>query len=396
MSYFSPKDPYNRYAFLRWWCQNQWWVQIVVPCIICAGVIGGLLYYWNNERQQQAQGKLLLMQYGYEKDHPPKLDPDVDEIAAAWRVIRMKKNDPSMPISFKKKQLIVKHWKSIIVDMKVEEIQRLHDLLQDQPYKPTDDVEIDIRKIEAPWKDDDSLKDFGANLEEAPPEDENASEPAKTPASDGKDDRSPPSSGDSKAPQNDDKSKKTAPENSPVKSDNSAPEEGDSENVPDQEEPAANDETDEENAFQEETPDQSPVPEKTENSKKPEAPARSVSYYPKTNVSETVEPILLDSPEKLTADDSTAHESAASYTDIDILDLDQPKSAKGRIRSKKVVGQATAFEDVGPLEDNFLQQREDFIKKALEERNRKIEEFKKSQDPYQFIPTPWKRNPIVI
>ncbi|MBR6434989.1 MAG: hypothetical protein IKS45_00630 [Thermoguttaceae bacterium] len=185
MSFFSPKDSYDRYAFLRWWCQNQWWVQIVVPCIICAGVIGALLYQWNNERQRQVQDKIFETQYGYMKTHPPELDPDLDEKAAAWRVIRMKKNDPAMPIPYKKKQLIVKHWKSIIVDMKAEEIQRLHDLLQDQPVKTTDDIEIDIRKFEAPWKDDVTLEDMDADLGKTVPMAEDMPDPAKAPAEDG-------------------------------------------------------------------------------------------------------------------------------------------------------------------------------------------------------------------
>ena len=121
MSYYSSRDPYNRYAIIRWWCQNQWWVQIVVPCIVCAGVIGALLYQWNSEQQAQDQKKIFEAQYQYWKDNPPELDPDLEEVKTAWRVIRMKKNDPSMPIPYKKKQLIVKHWKSIIVDMKPEE-----------------------------------------------------------------------------------------------------------------------------------------------------------------------------------------------------------------------------------------------------------------------------------
>lgn len=346
MPYYSPRDPYNRYAFLRWWCQNQWWVQIVVPCIMCVGVIGGLLYYWNNERQRQVQDKIFETQYGYMKTHPPELDPDLDEKAAAWRVIRMKKNDPAMSIPYKKKQLIVKHWKSIIVDMKPEEIQRLHDLLQDQPVRPTDDIEIDITKFEAPWQGDVTLDDMGSDFIEKVPVDE------------------------SELPD----SVKESPEKS--------------------------------------SPENAPGEESKKDSSSPEAPAKAVSYLPSKSVPKFMEPILLDSEsdqaadnnvdgetpsfDKLSADDA-GNEEPLPNIDVNFTDEEEKTTEKIR-RSRRKVAKATdsETEDVCPLEDNFLQQREDFIKKALEERNRKIEEFKKSQDPYQFIPTPWKRNPFVI
>lgn len=361
MSYFSPKDSYDRYAFLRWWCQNQWWVQIVVPCVVCAGVIGALLYQWNNERQRQVQDEIFSSQYKYMKEHPPELDPDLDEKAAAWRVIRMKKNDPSMPIPYKKKQLIVKHWKSIIVDMKAEEIQRLHDLLQDQPVKPTDDIEIDIRKFEAPWKDDVTLDDMDLDLGKTVPMAEDMPDPAKAQADD-EDADSPAPSENLKLPE-----KETTQDSS------------------------TKDETD--GAFQEESPDESSAPAKTKKSKKTEKPVKSASYFPTMKIPEVLEPILLDS-----SDDSAAQDASESYTDIDVMAPGQQKIAKLNKRSPKNAGKTTASDEdeVCPLEDTFLQQREEFIKKALEERNRKIEEFKKSQDPYQFIPSPWKRNPLVI
>ena len=368
MSYFFPKDSYDRYAFLRWWCQNQWWVQIVVPCIVCTGVIGALLYHWNNERQRQVQDKIFETQYGYMKTHPPELDPDLDEKAAAWRVIRMKKNDPSMPIPYKKKQLIVKHWKSIIVDMKAEEIQRLHDLLQDQPVKPTDDIEIDIRKFEAPWKDDVTLDDMDVDLGKALPMEEDMPDPAKVPAEDGDEAADNPTPSENlKLPE-----KETAPDSSPK------------------------DET--ESAFQEETPEEPPAPKKTEKSKKTEKPVKSASYFPTAKIPEVLEPILLESSDDQSPDDSAVQDVSESYTDIDVMEPGQQKSAKSNKRFPKNAGKTadSDVDEVCPLEDNFLQQREEFIKKALEERNRKIEEFKKSQDPYQFIPTPWKRNPLVI
>lgn len=358
MSFFSPKDSYDRYAFLRWWCQNQWWVQIVVPCIVCAGVIGALLYQWNNERQRQVQDKIFETQYGYMKTHPPELDPDLDEKAAAWRVIRMKKNDPSMPIPYKKKQLIVKHWKSIIVDMKAEEIQRLHDLLQDNPVKPTDDIEIDIRKFEAPWKDDVSLDDMDAELGKAVPMAEDMPDPSKAPAEDGDEADSP-----------------TPSENLKL--------------------PGKGDDTD--GAFQEETPEGSSAPAKTEKSKKTEKPVKSASYFPTVKIPEVLEPILFDSSDEQENTKLTAQDDSETYADIDVMEPGQQKTAMSNKRSpKNAKRMAVTIDEVGPLEDNFLQQREEFIKKALEERNRKIEEFKKSQDPYQFIPTPWKRNPLVI
>lgn len=348
MSYFPPRDSYDRYAFLRWWCQNQWWVQIVVPCIVCAGVIGALLYQWNNERQRQVQDKIFETQYGYMKTHPPELDPDLDEKAAAWRVIRMKKNDPSMPIPYKKKQLIVKHWKSIIVDMKAEEIQRLHDLLQDQPVKPTDDIEIDIRKFDAPWKDDVTLDDMDADLGKTVPMEEDMPDPSKAPSEDEAAD-SPTPSENLKLPE-----KGTAPEGSPA-------------------------------------------PAKIEKSKKAEGSAKSASSFPTVKIPEVLEPILFDSSDEPENTKLTAQADSEAYTDIDVMEPGQLNAAKSNKRSPKNAKRMTiAIEEVGPLEDNFLQQREEFIKKALEERNRKIEEFKKSQDPHQFIPTPWKRNPLVI
>lgn len=157
MSYQPPQESYFRYQFLRWWCQNQWWVQIVAPCIICIGVIGALLYHWNNERSAEMQDKIGQMQYEHWKKNPPILDDELNERTAAWRVIRLKQGDPSMPIPYKKKQLIVKHWNELIVDMRPEEVQRLHDLLQDTPVNPHDDTEIDIRKFDAPWKESVSL-----------------------------------------------------------------------------------------------------------------------------------------------------------------------------------------------------------------------------------------------
>ena len=137
MPYHPPRESYNRYLLIRWWCQNQWWVQIVVPCVICAGVIGALLYHWNNERQTQMQSQIFETQY--------------------------------------------KHWKSIIVDMKAEEIQRLHDLLQDQPLKPTDDIEIDVRKFDAPWKGDVTLDGMDSELVKAAPLEEDMPDPSKEP-----------------------------------------------------------------------------------------------------------------------------------------------------------------------------------------------------------------------
>ena len=330
MPYYSPRDSYNRYAILRWWCQNQWWIQIVVPCIICAGVIGALLYHWNNERQQQVQDQIFETQYGYMKTHPPELDPDLDEKAAAWRVIRMKKNDPSMPIPYKKKQLIVKHWKSIIVDMKAEEIQRLHDLLQDQPVKPTDDIEIDIRKFDAPWKDDVTLDDMDAELGKTVPMEEDMPDPSKAPAE----------GGDGQTP---------------------------SENL--------------------------------------NLPNKSADYLTPKNVTPVVGPLTLDSETEQESAKSGAEGTAAVSKVSDEKPLpnidttfpeDKEKKTTEKIRHMRKMANATEVEDAEPLEDHFLQQREDFIKKALEERNRKIEEFKKSQDPNQFIPTPWKRNPFVI
>lgn len=364
MPYYSPKDSYNRYALLRWWCQNQWWVQIVVPCVICAGVIGALLYQWNNEHQRQVQDKIFETQYGYMKEHPPELDPDLDEKAAAWRVIRMKKNDPSMPIPYKKKQLIVKHWKSIIVDMKAEEIQRLHDLLQDQPVKPTDDIEIDIRKFEAPWKDDVTLDDMDAELAKTTQMEEDIPDPVKNLPDEESASDNPTPSDNLKLPEKD-----AGSDSSPK------------------------DETD--GAFQAETPEGSPAPAKKEGSKKAETPAKSASSFPTVKIPEVLEPIFFDSSDE---SDSAVQDASETYTDIDVMEPGQQKIAKGNNRFSKYVGKAATSEldDVCPLEDNFLQQREEFIKKALEERNRKIEEFKKSQDPYQFIPSPWKRNPLVI
>ena len=367
MPFYSSKDPYNRYALLRWWCQNQWWVQIVIPCVVCAGVIGALLYHWNNEHQRQVQDEIFQSRYKYDKEHPPELDPELDEKTAAWRVIRLKKSDPSMPIPYKKKQLIVKHWKSIIVDMKAEEIQRLHDLLQDQPTKPTDDIEIDIRKFEAPWKDDVTLDDMDVDLGKTVPMAEDMPDPSKAPADDGEEaaDNSTPSD-NLKLPE-----KGTAPDSS------------------------SKDETD--GAFQAEPPEESPAPTKTENTKKTEKPVKSASFFPTVKIPEVLEPILFDSSDEQENTKLTAQDDSETYTGIDVMEPGQQKVAKSNKRSpKNAKKMAATIEEVGPLEDNFLQQREEFIKKALEERNRKIEEFKKSQDPYQFIPSPWKRNPLVI
>ena len=264
------------------------------------------------------------------KTHPPELDPDLDEKAAAWRVIRMKKNDPSMPIPYKKKQLIVKHWKSIIVDMKAEEIQRLHDLLQDQPVKPTDDIEIDIRKFDAPWKDDVTLDDMDAELGKTVPMEEDMPDPSKAPAE----------GGDGQTP---------------------------SENL--------------------------------------NLPNKSADYLTPKNVTPVVGPLTLDSETEQESAKSGAEGTAAVSKVSDEKPLpnidttfpeDKEKKTTEKIRHMRKMANATEVEDAEPLEDHFLQQREDFIKKALEERNRKIEEFKKSQDPNQFIPTPWKRNPFVI
>ena len=337
MPYYSSKDPYNRYAFLRWWCQNQWWVQIVVPCIMCAGVIGGLLYYWNNERQRQVQDKIFETQYGYMKTHPPELDPDLDEKAAAWRVIRMKKNDPAMSIPYKKKQLIVKHWKSIIVDMKPDEIQRLHDLLQDQPARPTDDIEIDVTKFEAPWQGDVTLDDIDPEFIEKTPVDESES------PSDGKDDSKVQ---DGSTPSENSKSPEKA------------------------------------------TPQKKAPGEKSKkNSSSPEGSSNAVSYLPGRRVPEFLEPILLDPEDDLAAANKgsgeTTADNAGNEERLPNIDLnfiaEEEKAIEKNKRSRRVAkASAPETEDVGPLEDNFLQQREDFIKKALEERNRKIEEFKKS------------------
>ncbi len=361
MPYYSPKDTYNRYAFLRWWCQNQWWVQIVVPCIMCAGVIGGLLYYWNNERQRQVQDKIFETQYGYMKTHPPELDPDLDEKATAWRVIRMKKNDPSMSIPYKKKQLIVKHWKSIIVDMKPEEIQRLHDLLQDQPARPTDDIEIDVTKFEAPWQGDVTLDDIDPEfIEKAPVDESESPDKIKDLPSDGKDDS----------------------------------------NVEDGSAPSENSKSPEKAAPQKNAPG-----EKSKKDSSSDASSKAVSYLPGRRVPEFLEPILLDSEDDQTtakgsgetAADNAGNEDLLPNIDLNFISEEEKAIEKNK-RSRRKVAKASAPEtdEVCPLEDNFLQQREEFIKKALEERNRKIEEFKKSQDPYQFIPSQWKRNPLVI
>lgn len=366
MPNYSSKDPYNRYALLRWWLQNQWWVQIVVPCILCAGVIGWLLYYWNNERQTAVQDKIIEAQYGYMKTHPPELDPDLDEIAAAWRVIRMKKNDPSMSIPYKKKQLIVKHWKAIIVDMKPEEVQRLHDLLQDQPVRPTDDIEIDVSKFDAPWKDDVTLDDIGSDFIEKVPVDASESpDNAKQSPTDSKDDEKV--------------------------QDDSVP----SEDLNPPEKPSPSEKT---------SGDESKDPA---DSSPPAAAAKTVSNLPANNISENIEPILLDSEndqpmdnvfvEESTLVDNVSDEALIPNSDVNFSDGENNLSEKNnRMRKKIAKASAPATEEIGPLEDNYLQQREEFIKKALEERNRKIEEFKKSQDPYQYIPSQWKRNPIVM
>lgn len=413
MSFFSSKDPYNRYAFIRWWCQNQWWVQIVVPCIICAGVIGALLYQWNNEQQNQEQKKIFEAQYQYWKDNPPQLDPNLEEVKTAWRVIRMKKNDPSMPIPYKKKQLIVKHWKSIIVDMKPEEIQRLHDLLQDKPVKPTDDIEIDIEKFEAPWQDDVSLDDIDIdpNVEKTETPTDNPSDPAKaSPATELDDGAAPdrPAPSDSMeqphqptVPENvTDDNASVQPESDPVPSPSDSPIETEvkpetkdnPQPVMESESPPENDDSNDD-VFKVETPAEPQTPEKT------------VGDFSTPAVTDVIEPILLDSPDaevaesktELFQNDDLAVNEAEPLTD-DNLGMESKKTTKDKKRFSKYAKKSETFalEEIGPLEDNFLQQREEFIKKALEERNRKIEEFKKNQDPYYFVPSQWKRNPLVL
>ncbi|MBR0236970.1 MAG: hypothetical protein IJQ39_02650 [Thermoguttaceae bacterium] len=429
MSYYSSRDPYNRYAIIRWWCQNQWWVQIVVPCIVCAGVIGALLYQWNSEQQAQDQKKIFEAQYQYWKDNPPELDPDLEEVKTAWRVIRMKKNDPSMPIPYKKKQLIVKHWKSIIVDMKPEEIQRLHDLLQDKPVKPTDDIEIDIQKFEAPWQDDVSLDEIEPNAEKtASPTDgtpadaaptENPQDSAKTspaneqnkadaPASPAPSDitepvqQTPvpenvtednPSVQSESAPVQSESAPVQSPSDSPTESEVKPEIKGNPQPTIESESPPGNDATND--AFQAEPP--ASQPEKT------------VDYFPTPTETDDIKPILLDSPEDasvaenetvLIPNDAQAFNEAAPLLDAvaDNLEKESKKSAREKRRFSKYAKKSmiATLEEVGPLEDTFLQQREEFIKKALEERNRKIEEFKKNQDPYYFVPSQWKRNPLVL
>lgn len=405
MSYYSQKDPYNRYAIIRWWCQNQWWVQIVVPCVICAVVIGSLLYQWNNEQQSQNQKKIFEAQYQYWKDNPPQLDPDLEEIKTAWRVIRMKKNDPSMPIPYKKKQLIVKHWKSIIVDMRPEEIQRLHDLLQDTPVKPTDDIEIDIQKFEAPWQDDVSLNNIDSNVEKTETPTDNPSDPAKTqPANElngvNAPDRPAPTDNlkqtpDPSAPENvtENKPSVQSPGDSPTESAIKPETIIDSQPVMESESPTGNDEANE-NAFKAESP--TSQPEKT------------VGIFSTPSAAGDVEPILLDSPDApavenevaLNPNDAMAVNEAETLADsgVNNLGTESQKNPIEKKYSSKFPRKPAAYalEDVGPLEDNFLQQREEFIRKALEERNRKIEEFKKNQDPYYFVPSQWKRNPLIL
>lgn len=412
MPYYSSKDPYDRYAIIRWWCQNQWWVKIVVPCIVCAGVIGALLYQWNNEQQTQDQKKIFEAQYQYWKDNPPQLDPDLEEVKTAWRVIRMKKNDPSMPIPYKKKQLIVKHWKSIIVDMNPEEIQRLHDLLQDKPVKPTDDIEIDIQKFEAPWQDDVSLDDLGPNAETPP---DGSPVPANASPSNEQDGVNAPDSPalsdsideplETSIPEIEKEIVPSAqPESVPVQSPAAdSPTESevkpevnnDPQPIIESDSPSEIEDTNED-AFKVETP---PAPQTPEN---------TVSNFSTPGVPDAVEPILLDSPDAPAGENEIAlnQNEFLTFNEVEPLtdsgEGNQEKESKKNAREKKHSSKfakksaALALEEVGPLEDNFLQQREEFIKKALEERNRKIEEFKKNQDPYYFVPSQWKRNPIVL
>ena len=341
----------------------------------------------------------------------------------AWRVIRMKKNDPSMPIPYKKKQLIVKHWKSIIVDMKPEEIQRLHDLLQDKPVKPTDDIEIDIQKFEAPWQDDVSLNEIEPNADKtASPTDgtptdaaptDNPPEPAKTsPATELNDVIAPdrPAPSDSTEPAQEtpvpenvtEDNPSVQPESEPVQSPSGSPTESEVKpEIKDNPQPAiepesppGNDATNED-AFQAEPP--------------ASQPEKSVDYFPTPSETNDIEPILLDSPEDasvaenetvLIPNDALAVNDAAPLLDsgADNLGKESKKSAREKRRSSKFANRpvGSTLEEIGPLEDTFLQQREEFIKKALEERNRKIEEFKKNQDPYYFVPSQWKRNPLVL
>lgn len=412
MPYHPPRESYNRYLLIRWWCQNQWWVQIVVPCVICAGVIGALLYHWNNERQTQMQSQIFETQYKHWKEHPPELDPDLDEKAAAWRVIRMKKNDPSMPIPYKKKQLIVKHWKSIIVDMKAEEIQRLHDLLQDQPLKPTDDIEIDVRKFDAPWKGDVTLDGMDSELVKAAPLEEDMPDPSKEPEDNlidesGNADQpgtlklpqkpvSSDSEGDNQSaptPKNDSEPQNDAPnpaEKSSPNTDNSQP--ADASTTP----------ANSTNLLQvkNSVPDYiEPIPfladNQAENGAENGKPVTNndAAENPESNVFVSTD--LPPEAEVHPIQDSVGSDADSSFESEQVapIDIDQPEPSSKQIAEKT----PTMIDEVGgPLEDNYRQQREKQIKKMLDERQHKIEEFKRSQDPNQFIPSPWKRNPLVI
>ena len=144
-------NSYYKYSGMRWWYRNLWWIQIVFPCVIVLTVASVFLYNWHQQHQQQRQDEYMEQMWEWWRKNPPELESDLDEKNAAWRAIRQKQDDPSFPISHEKKQLIVKHWDYLINGMSVDEVQRLHNLLQDYKPTPGEANSLDPKKFKAPW-----------------------------------------------------------------------------------------------------------------------------------------------------------------------------------------------------------------------------------------------------
>lgn len=145
-------NSYYKYSGMRWWYRNLWWLQITLPCLIILSVAGALIYNWHRQNaNQQRQDEYMEQMWTWWRGNPPQLDPDLDEKTAAWRAIRQKQDDSSFPISHEKKLLIVKHWEYLISGMSIDEVQRLHNLLQDKKPDETVPNVIDPQKFKAPW-----------------------------------------------------------------------------------------------------------------------------------------------------------------------------------------------------------------------------------------------------